>query len=441
MLICNSINIDTSDDFSYTFYESGSQSYTKNISCHKEGKQLLVNTATVRETNQTACATVTIKGLTLSVIQTIPKTSFTRTYKWTITEEAVDMFDRYTPIDSLLLSVNQPFSIYCKIHVIPSYVDNNFTCSSLITITNPSPKPTYITIANYFLPDDWIVPIVSFPALLPANSQVSFPFSVNLPDQLERISRIAVIPHHDSKSAAHYFLSTANPVEFNTTTEIYNQDEYITVRNSSQGLLGTVHKNAHDFCYIRQIGPFYTCMEPTIESVSTFETHDTSTTDSTKLLIKVRSCTGYTHTTNYWQAHCGFGPQIDLVTPLLPITLGEIHGPKSIAIPVNGHQQVLALLQFKGSNGIRDLSNGINHIYAHLLSAKLNINSGADNTAVASAIFHVEEILADHDSSDWEELNLEEQERLLALVKTLAKFNNGLIGPGNFSEDKSFSSF
>lgn len=107
-------------------------------------------------------------------------------------------------------------SVLRKGAVTPSFVDSNFKYSSLITITNSSPKPAYITVVSLLLPDDWIVPAVSSPTLLPANSQVSLPFSVNLPDQGERTSRIAVILHHDSKATANYFLSPSIPVEFNT---------------------------------------------------------------------------------------------------------------------------------------------------------------------------------------------------------------------------------
>jgi hypothetical protein len=91
-------------------------------------------------------------------------------------------------------------------------------------------------------------------------------------------------------------------------------------------------------------------------------------------------------------------------------------------------------LGFYGSNNVFEASNGVNKLYAQLLTAKLNINKGADGSSVASTITSADAFLATHNSLDWKNLTKSQQQQVLGWVTTLDNYNNGLIGPGHCSQ-------
>jgi hypothetical protein len=137
---------------------------------------------------------------------------------------------------------------------------------------------------------------------------------------------------------------------------------------------------------------------------------------------------GCTFTIGYWKTHAGFGPQADVVTPLLPILLGN-GGGKSI--DVTSAALAVQLLSFRGSNNVFEGSNGINKLYAQLLGAKLSIANGVSGSAVASTITAADNFLTSHNSDDWSGLSKAEKAQVLGWMTTLDNFNNGLIGPAH----------
>ena len=135
---------------------------------------------------------------------------------------------------------------------------------------------------------------------------------------------------------------------------------------------------------------------------------------------------GCTLTIGFWKTHAGFGPQDDVVTPLLPVWLGDAGGTKSL--PVTDATIAVAVLKMKtyGKN-----NNGITKLYAQLLGAKLSILTGAFDAAVAGIIADADAFLADHDWNDWRGLTRAEKEMVLGWKSTLDDYNNGLLGPGH----------
>ncbi len=139
---------------------------------------------------------------------------------------------------------------------------------------------------------------------------------------------------------------------------------------------------------------------------------------------------GCTFTIGYWKTHAGFGPQGDVVTPLLPIGIGNGTG-KSIS--VTSATLAVQLLSFNGSNNVFAASNGINKLYAQLLGAKLSIANGVSGSAVASTIAAADAYLSTHDSGDWASATKAEKNQVLGWMTTLDNFNNGLLGPAHCS--------
>jgi hypothetical protein len=130
-----------------------------------------------------------------------------------------------------------------------------------------------------------------------------------------------------------------------------------------------------------------------------------------------------TRTIGYWKTHAGFGPQADVVTPLLPQWLGIGGGAKSVHVTTAA--LAVSLLDRSG-----DASNGINKLYAQLLAAKLNIASGASGSAVLQTITQADAFLAMHAAADSGSLSSAQRQQVLAWAAALDDYNNGRIGPG-----------
>jgi len=133
---------------------------------------------------------------------------------------------------------------------------------------------------------------------------------------------------------------------------------------------------------------------------------------------------GCTRTIGYWKTHAGFGPQGDMVTPLLPIWLGTPGGENSIEVTTA--QQAVDILS-QSVYGTQ--SNGITKLYAQLLAAKLNLKSGAGGGAIAVIVRLIDRYLASNSYTRWNSMSRIEKTLILVWHRTLDHYNNGLIGP------------
>lgn len=136
--------------------------------------------------------------------------------------------------------------------------------------------------------------------------------------------------------------------------------------------------------------------------------------------IQVEEDLGCTRSKGYWKNHAGLGPQADVVTELLPISLGSLQ--------VNTPDTAVLILQ---QHHFGDPSNGITKLYAQLLAAKLNIAAGASSEAVDDVIADADLFLADHDWTAWDTLSSDGQKDALMWMGTLGAYNEGWIGPGS----------
>ncbi|OGC91704.1 MAG: hypothetical protein A2W25_06890 [candidate division Zixibacteria bacterium RBG_16_53_22] len=140
---------------------------------------------------------------------------------------------------------------------------------------------------------------------------------------------------------------------------------------------------------------------------------------------------GCTRGKGFWKNHAGFGPQDDLVSQYLPIWLG-IPSDSSEALAVTTAQIAYDILtqQVYGTP-----SNGITKLYAHLLTARLNIASGADDGDIEEVLENVDMFLAAHSWEDWDALSGREQQGVLSWKGTLESYNEGEIGPGSCDDE------
>jgi hypothetical protein len=211
-------------------------------------------------------------------------------------------------------------------------------------------------------------------------------------------------------------------------------DECVDVTDSMAGALGTVCAGdaPKTFTYTKTIGPYSACGPDIVSNTSTFTTNDTSTTGSSdaNVNVTVEGCaSGCSRTIGYWKTHAGFGPQADVVTPLLPVRLGTMGGAKSVNVTTAA--LAVQLLKMRGTNDVHESSNGINKLYAQLLGAKLNAASGANVSAVAAVIAAADAFLATHDTLSWSSLSDAQQSQVNSWMSSLDAYNNGQTGPGH----------
>ena len=213
-------------------------------------------------------------------------------------------------------------------------------------------------------------------------------------------------------------------------------DEVVTVTDSMVGALGTVNAadGAKTFTYTKTIGPFTTaqCGEFEVDNTAAFTTNDTGATGSADASVEVTvpcepPANGCTRTIGYWKTHAGFGPQADVVTPLLSVLLGSPGAAKTLNVTTAAF--AVQLLEMKGSNNVKAASNGINKLYAQLLGTKLNDASGTDINSVSATIAAADAFLANNNSLSWSGLSSAQKQTVLGWMTTLDDYNNGLIGP------------
>jgi hypothetical protein len=135
---------------------------------------------------------------------------------------------------------------------------------------------------------------------------------------------------------------------------------------------------------------------------------------------------GCTYGKGYWKNHTGMGPQDDLVTDLLPIWLGNSDGESSMNVETA--EMAYDILQ---QHTYGEPSNGITKLYAHFLTAKLNIANGASGDDIADLITEIDAFLADHDWNDWSDLTQEERQMVNQWKGMVEGYNEGDIGPGS----------
>lgn len=135
---------------------------------------------------------------------------------------------------------------------------------------------------------------------------------------------------------------------------------------------------------------------------------------------------GCTRSIGYWKNHAGFGPQPDVVTPLLPVWLGTEDGSESIEVADAATAVDILQMRTYGHP-----SNGITKLYAQLLAARLNIENGADDEDVADVIDDADEFLAENSWEDWDDLPGEDRSMVLDWKDALDDYNNGITGPGH----------
>lgn len=435
------INVDDSNGGSWEFSDSGSVSYKSDpFTCEELGSYTRDNTATIRETEVSDTATVTVNCYD-PVVTKDASTSLTRTYNWTI-DKAADQ-------SSLTLSVNQSFPVNYAVTANATSTDSDWAVSGNIEVYNSAPIAALINSVTDQMSGVGAVEVkcpdgITFPYLLSGGATLKCTYHADLTDATDHTNiatatqqNYSYDPDGNATPSGTYDYTGSADVTFDAPT-INPVDECIAVDDSFAGSLGTVCYGVDPLPqkieYAWSVGAYTTCGDYKATNTATFTTQDTGATGSDSWTIDVKvPCQGCTLTIGYWKTHAGFGPQADKVTALLPQLLGKVGGTKTRTVSTAA--DAVQYLSFKGSNNSFDAANGINKLYAQLLAAKLNIANGAGGSVVAPTITAADNFLASNDSAAWASLTRSQKNQVNAWAGILDQYNNGLIGPSHCSEE------
>lgn len=433
-LVNDSVNVDDSNGSSWNFSTGGSQSYSETFTCDGDAGTHN-NTATIRETNQSDSAFVTVNCYALSVSKTAA-THLTRTTGWAVGKTADQ--------SNLTLATGESFPVNYTVTInTTGTTDSDWEVSGTIAVENPAPMAATINGVSDIVTGS-VTPSVScgvnFPYSLPAGETLNCTYSGSLPDGAAR-TNTATVTLANSPSGTTDFTGTAG-VNFSSPT-ITEKDICVSVSDSLAGALGLVCTNdtlPKTFTYTGTVGPYTVCGPRNINNTATFTTNDNGITGSSTwtLAADVPCVLGCTLTIGYWKNHTGTGPgnQADMVTAQLPVWLGTAkpilpllcnlnNSCKSVNVnTVTIAKNILSMSYNDGTAGAA--SNGISKLYAQLLAAKLNIKSGASNT-VGSTISAADTFLGTHNQGDWATLSKSEKNNILFWMTVLDNYNNGLV--------------
>lgn len=436
----NEINADDTNGQSWSFSDSGSETYDTSFTCTELRSDTHPNTATIRETGDSASALVTVNCFDPTVTKTT-HTSFDRTYNWSIHKSADQ--------SSLTLALNEPFTVNYSVSTDASSSDSNWQVSGIIDVYNSAPIDAVINSVSDVVSGDIPVEVdcgVTYPHTILAGDTLHCTYSTSLPNADSRINTAKATQQNysydfegnptpkEGEGSTTEFSGTAN-VDFSSAS-INDMDKCITINDTLGGSLGSVCYNElpKTFTYSSQIGPFATCGPRTVPNTATFTTDTTETSGSSSWNVNVNTpCVlGCTLTIGYWKNHAGFGPQINMVTPLLTpsIYLGTPPPPKSILVA----NATIArdILNMNGTYGTP--SNGVTKLYAQLLGAKLNIRSGASATFISPTIIASDTFLTNNDWNSWTVLSKAQKNLVLSWMTALDNYNNGLSGVPHCSQ-------
>ncbi len=334
-------------------------------------------------------------------------TSFTRTYSWTI--------DKTVDYPALTLSTGQSYIVNFSVKADSSYTDSDWAVNGSITIHNPNDQAVTVTSVTDSLAT------VTCPQTLPyelaANSDLVCTYSASLPNA-NKLTNTATVNEE--------FTGTTDVTFSNPTKET---DECITIDDDLY--LPFPKQVCEDaiFTYPIQVGPYNEPGTDTKSNTATFVTNDTGTTGSDEQSVTVNvPATGCTLTQGYWKNHSEHGkaPYDDNWSKLGDFDQdGTPEEEKENFFSSNQTWYEVFLTAPKGGNVYYQLA----HQY---MAAKLNVLNGASTTSEVAAALSGAETWFIGKTPDV--IKAKDAPSAKNWASVLAKYNEGLIGPGHCDE-------
>jgi len=229
------------------------------------------------------------------IVSKTAETSFTREYNWSI--------DKQCNGSALTLSAGQTYTGYPFkwIASVTGFEDSEWQVSGNITIANPSPYSTSVTVT-----DQLEGAVVTCPDVtLAANSTMICTYTADLTGPEDGTNTVDVTSSNDQVEGG----SATADYSFGEPTTL--TDECITVTDDCQDPVVVCYNAASlSRSYSCPIGPYTSCGQYSFTNTASFTTNDNGETgsDFCTVAVNVPCQTGCTLTQGYWKTHSSYGP-------------------------------------------------------------------------------------------------------------------------------------
>lgn len=228
------VHVDDTSGGSWPFNDSGSVTYTRRFSVAGTYN----NTATIRETGQSASASVQVNVYELMVSKNAT-TFYTGTYTWNMSKEA-DLTE-VTVNMGVTVTVNYTVNIS-----VGTGTDSDWMVGGTITMFNPAPIAAVINSISDTVSPGLLMNLTGekFPYVLEPGGTPVLNYMGHLPDGSSRVNTATVVQqNHDhyldsSDMAGSTQYTAMADVEFGEPSELV--DESVTVSDDRWGYLGVI---------------------------------------------------------------------------------------------------------------------------------------------------------------------------------------------------------
>jgi hypothetical protein len=355
------------------------------------------------------------------------KTTFSRTYSWTL--------DKDGPDGPLNLAAGQTYLASYSVTLGTAYVDSNWAVSGEITIANDTPFNATITGVSDSITGVGAVTVncpVTFDYVLVAGGTLTCTYSTSLPDGTSRTNTATVTTSASSivgGGTAQAAIAFTNP-----TTEVdacvsLHDDQYAA---QNGGALLDAEVCVDELPYVKEytlaINQTNACTTSEFVNTADAKIGDTVVaTDTYTVEVDEGVCIptgpGCTLTQGYWKTHSGEGP-----APYDDnwANLGPLQEDTVFFLSSKTYYQVLWTAP----------AGNVYYVLAQqYIAAQLNQLNGASLTGDALAAFNqATTFFNTYTPTTAAALRGTAKATYTSLAATLDQYNNGLIGPGHCSE-------
>jgi hypothetical protein len=432
--------------------------YSRDFTCDADGANggKHDNTATIKETNQSASASVTVTCRIVR-IEKNAITSFDRDFNW-------DILKTTTAPDPVLLSPGQTYGADYKVEVTKSSaIDSKWHVTGTIRIAhNHTTKGALLNSLSDVVTTALAAAITgcniggtafTFPGTVGVGEQLRCTYDRDLTDATSRTNTATTVQQNHSYASdgtptatgTTSWATSAVAVTFGSPTNVTDNcadvDDTFNEGPDENICASKTYNYTHNI-----VAPEGVCTDFQVNNTASVKpTTDPEETDDAPVNIDVQCPLGCTLTLGYWKTHNATfkgGAPVDATWELLP--LKELSGfftntgaPPSY--PLAGPNALPAFTWFNvfwtspGGNAYYQLSQ-------QYMAAKLNILNGADPSAVNAAITTAETLFSTLANTPAAigalSGNNQLRKQFVNTAGTLGSYNEGKTGPGHCTEDR-----
>jgi hypothetical protein len=194
-----SVTVSDTNGMQWSFGDSGSQSYTREFACGRDGSGggSHPNTATIVETGQSASASVDVRCHTLAVAKDA-RTSYTRTFGWTIAKAV-------SPAEHDLFTGDSASSQYTVSVTKDAGTDSGWAVAGSITVSNPAPIAATVSSVTDLIDGATAAAVDcggAGPYTIPAGGSLTCTYAASLPSGDDGVNTATAVQQNHAYSAA-----------------------------------------------------------------------------------------------------------------------------------------------------------------------------------------------------------------------------------------------